>query len=217
MAASDVGGVSAYTEWSTRAMLLGAWAGDYEAAFVGDDDQLRPVPRVEFHHHAGHVRLGGRWADEQMLRDLDVGEALHDEREDLVFALRECVELSGVRSADLRARRELIDEASRHARCEQRVAAGNDTDGLCKLRGVRVLQQKATGPHAERLVDVLVGVEGGQYEYARRGVGATLLEDAASGLQPVHHGHADVHEHHIRSELAGFQDGLLAVFGLANH
>src|SRR6266699_4445921 len=65
-----------------RSMRL-AW--DDEAALVGDDDQLGPVPGVELGEDPGHMRLAGQRADEQPGGDLCVGETAGDQREDLEF------------------------------------------------------------------------------------------------------------------------------------
>jgi hypothetical protein len=51
--------------------LRGAWA--HESGFVGEDDGLGAVAQVEFHQHAGEVRLDGGLADEQRAGDLASG------------------------------------------------------------------------------------------------------------------------------------------------
>jgi hypothetical protein len=58
-------------------------AGDDEAALIGDDHQLGPVPGVELGEDPRHVRLAGQRADEQPGGDLGVGQAASDQREDL--------------------------------------------------------------------------------------------------------------------------------------
>ena len=66
------------------------------------------------------------------------------------------------------------------------------------LRGV--LEQKATGAGSERLVDVLVKVEGREHEHTGRVLAA--IDDPAGRLDAVHVRHANVHEDDIRVELA---------------
>jgi hypothetical protein len=44
-----------------------------------------------------------------------------------------------------------------------------------------------------------------------------FLADGPGGLHAVHHGHQEVHQDHVGSELAGHLQGLLAVLGLAYH
>src|SRR6266567_8319567 len=63
-----------------RSMRL---AGDDQAALVGDDDQLGPVPGVKLGQDPRHVRLASQRADEQPGGDLGVGQAAGDQREDL--------------------------------------------------------------------------------------------------------------------------------------
>ena len=53
-----------------------------------------------------------------------------------------------------------------------------------------VFEEEATGPGAEGGVDIVVGVEGCKHQDPAIGLG----EDDASGCEPVHVGHADVHE-----------------------
>jgi hypothetical protein len=78
----------------------------------------------------------------------------------------------------------------------------------------RVLEQEAARAGAQRSVHVLVEVEGGEHEHARRVF--VSVDDLAGRLDAVHVRHADVHQHHIRIELAGERDRLGAVCGLAD-
>ena len=81
---------------------------------------------------------------------------------------------------------------------EQRVAGGDDPHRLDQPFGGHVLEQEAARTGAERVVDVLVEVEGRQHEDARpvrRGL--RHARELPGGLDPVHAGHADVHQDHV--------------------
>src|SRR4051812_11803656 len=87
-------------------------------------------------------------------------------------------------------RGELGDQPARDAGGEQRVAGGNGLDRLQELARARVLEQEAAGSGAQRAVDVVVEVEGGEHEHASGGevlVGA----DQPGRFETVEHGHAD--------------------------
>ena len=105
------------------------------------------------------------------------------------------------------------DHALRDRGREQRVAAGDDADRGDELLGRVVLEHEAAGAGAERLVDVLVEVEGREDEDPRGGVGG---EDAPGRLEPVELGHADVHQHDGRVEAGGLVDRLEAVARLGD-
>jgi hypothetical protein len=62
------------------------------------------------------------------------------------------------------------------------------------------LSTKALAPAAQRLVDVLVRIEGGQDQHPHIPVG--LLKDPGGRFEAVHLGHADVHEDHVRAMTA---------------
>ena len=66
-----------------------------------------------------------------------------------------------------RAADELLDQAAGDRGGEQRVAGGDDADGLGELLGPDVLEQEAAGAGLHRLVDVLVEVERRQDQDAR--------------------------------------------------
>src|SRR5262249_52914684 len=73
-----------------------------------------------------------------------------------------------------------------------------------------VLEQEATGAGADRVVDVFVEVEGRQHDHSgwvRAG------EDGLGGGEPVHPGHADVQQDHVRVFPRDDGHSLLAVGG----
>jgi len=79
-------------------------------------------------------------------------------------------------------------------RREERFATRDDADGGGDLLGRGVLEHEAARACAERVIDVAVEPERRQYQYTRRG---PFLNDAARRLDPVEHGHADVHQHDV--------------------
>jgi hypothetical protein len=118
---------------------------------------------------------------------------------------------SGGRSG-ARAAGELLDQPPGDGRREQRSAGGHDADRGHELLLGDILEQEAARPRAQRLVDVLVEVEGGEHEHARP-VGH---RDAARGLDAVDARHADVHEHDVGQCLPRARDRLGAVARLAD-
>ena len=118
--------------------------------------------------------------------------------------------MAGATSANSSIRRRVIDGR------EQRLAAGDDADARGELLGRDVLEQEAAGARAQRLVDVLVEVEGGEHQHARRRVVLARVDDAAGRLDAVELGHADVHQHDVGLQPPRHLDRLQAVDGLAD-
>ena len=90
--------------------------------------------------------------------------------ESKVVARRELVEL-GRQRANRRGRpaHELLDDAPRDRGRQQRVAGGDGAHALNELGARRVLEQEAARAGAQRLVDVVVEVEGGEDHHLGRG------------------------------------------------
>ncbi|GGU73782.1 hypothetical protein GCM10010502_26920 [Kitasatospora aureofaciens] len=82
------------------------------------------------------------------------------------------------------------------------------------LGGRGVLEQEAVRPGGERLVHVLVQVEGGERDDPGR-VGE--LAQTAGGGDPVEPGHPDVHQRDVDPVPAGEFDGLQSVDGIGDH
>src|SRR4029453_13195440 len=93
-------------------------------------------------------------------------------------------------------------------------AVGHRAHGNGELLGRDVLEHEAAGAGAQCLVDVLVRVEGGQDQHADVPVG--LGQDPRGRLEAVHIGHADVHEDHVGTVLAGYLDRLAPGPGLGD-
>ena len=77
-----------------------------------------------------------------------------------------------------------------------------------------VLEQEAAGSGAERVVDVLVHVEGRQHHDLR--LGRAVGEEPARRLDAVELRHAHVHQHDVRREPLPFGDRLEPVRGFAD-
>jgi hydrogenase maturation protein HypF len=177
--------------------------GVEEPGLVGEHDRLHAVAEAELGEDVRDVRLHGRLADEELAADLVVREAARDQAEDVELALGQLAEL--LRRGGVRDARELLDHAPRHGGGEERVAARDGADRGEELLGRVVLEHEAAGARAQRLVDVLVEVEGGQDQDARGVVGG---EDAPRRLEPVELRHADVHQDHGGPEARGLVDRL---------
>ena len=137
------------------------------------------------------------------------------ELEDLELARGELVEAARRLGRRRGGARELLDQAPGDRRRQQRLALGHDADPGHELLGRDVLEQEAAGPGAQRLVDVLVEVEGGQHQHPHRAL-AGGGDDPARRLDAVELGHADVHEHDVGLEVVGHRHRLGAVGGLAD-
>jgi len=98
---------------------------------------------------------------------------------------------------------------------EQRVALDCEPHRGDELIRRRRLQQEAAGARAERLVDVLVEVEGREDDDLRRR-GRAVAQDP-SRLEPVQPRHPDVHQHDVGLQVASELDRLGAVARLADH
>ncbi len=88
-------------------------------------------------------------------------------------------------------------------------------DARGELLGRDVLQQEAARARPQRLVDVLVEVEGREHQDAH-GLLAGRGQQPPRGLDPVQLGHPDVHQHDVGPQLARLVDGLEPVAGLAD-
>ena len=169
---------------------------------------------VELGEYARNVCFGGERADHQPARDIGVAESGGDQLEDLALALGELVDLGGG-CLRVRAGGELGNQPPRDRGREQRVAGGDDSDRLQQLVRAGVFEQKGARARAERGVDVLVEVEGGEHEHARLGERRVGAQQPGC-FQAVEDGHADVHQHDVWEGSACEVDGFPAVAGFAD-
>jgi hypothetical protein len=185
-----------------------------EAGVVRGDHRLNTVADAELSQEVRDVRLDRRLADDKARRDLRIGQAAGDQPQDLDLASGERCERTVVRRHPVLRRLEAFEQSTDRGRAEQGVSARDDSDRVDEIGRSDVLEQKGAGAGADRTVDVVVEVEGGQDEDAGRAAGG---DDAPGGLDPVHDRHADVEEEHVRGELLDERHSLLPVFCLAHH
>src|ERR1022692_674575 len=164
------------------------------------------------------MRLHGLLGDHQAGRYLGVGQALSYKPEHLRLAWRERCERRYRRRVRFGAQLgELADEAAGDGRREQRLAGRDDPYRVEEPLGGDVFEQEAAGSGAQRVVDVLVQVEGGQDEDARPiepGAPGGAAE-LPGGLDAIHARHADVHEDDVRAQFAADGHRLGPVAGCA--
>ncbi len=142
------------------------------------------------------------------MRHLLGGGSVRHLLEDLLLAAGE---RGGV--ALLLRRLDLLDEGPGQLRMDHRLALDRQPGGVHELVRGRVLEQVAAHPCLDGLGDRgprLVDRDEDDLGVGRR------LTDCPSGFDPAHPRHPHVHEHHVRSQLAGVLDRLLAAAGLAN-
>ena len=85
---------------------------------------------------------------------------------------------------------------------------------MSELGRRNVLHEEPARTSEHRLIDVLVEVEGGQDQNVHGGWGA--LHQPTGCFEPVHLGHADVHQHDVGEKLQRPLDGLRTVCRLGD-
>ncbi len=146
--------------------------------------------------------LHRRLAEVQRGGDLGVRQAPRHVDQHLALALGELLE-PGRRTARRRAvgpADEVGDEPAGDRRRQERLAGGDDPHGGDQLLGRRVLEQEPAGTCPQRVVDVLVEVEGGEHQHLR-GLLRLGPGQAPGRLDPVEVRHADVHEDDVGHRL----------------
>ena len=109
---------------------------------------------------------------------------------------------------------EAADHSLRHGRRQKGVPGGDRTDCGDQLLWRIVLEDEAAGPGIQRVVDVLVEVEGREDQYPCYRI---AHEDPTCRLESIELGHANVHQNQGRVEAGRLCDGLETVTGLGNH
>ena len=110
---------------------------------------------------------------------------------------------------------EAFDEPAGDAGGEERLSGGDDPHGVEDVLGPGVFEEEPAGAVAQRLVHVVVEVEGGEHDDPRAGE-VRVAGDPPGGLEPVESGHADVHQEHVGPGRLGDGDGVVAVVGFAD-
>jgi len=170
------------------------WARSRASSFPGD---------------TADVRLRRRGTDNEALGDFFVRETGRDERHHLALAFRQRVD-AGHRPPRPQRSCELLDQAPRHARRQQRLAGGDDTDGLEECGRLGVLDEERARAGTQPFEDVFIGLERSQDHEpdARQPRVGRNLPDC---LDAVEVGHPDVHEDDVRPEARGEVDSLAAI------
>ncbi len=86
-------------------------------------------------------------------------------------------------------------------------------DGGQEVLWCDVFEEEAAGAGDERVKHVLVEVEGREHQHPW---GSRHGEELPGGLEPVHHRHADIHQHDVGAGPLAGVDGLSAVAGLGD-
>jgi hypothetical protein len=181
---------------------------------VGVDGDLHPVPQPELGQDAGDVALDGGFAEVEPGSDLGVRQALGHQPDDAELAFAEAPGRTGDRAPGGGAAAEVLDQPPGDRRCEQGLADRHRADGAGQLLAAGVLEQEAARAGLQRVIHVLVQVEGGQHQDPRPAPG---LDQPGGGFDAVHAGHADVHQDHVGVKQPGLGQRLAAVAGLPGH
>src|ERR1700729_2924475 len=183
-------------------------AGRDQPALVREDHGLHWVAESELGEQAGDVGLDRALADEQLGGQLGVALTARQHPQHLALALRQGVQPR----PELRRGRpacELLDDAPRDRRGEQRLAGSHDVHCMQELLGWGVLEQEAAGARPQRLEHVLVTLERGEDHHTT--VQLAVFGNPPRGLESVTVGHLDVHQHDVGPQAPGAGHGLLAV------
>src|SRR5829696_5605906 len=185
-----------------------------EAGLVCQHNRLHPVPQAELRKDAPHVCSDSGLRNVELTGDLRVGQAARHELQHLQLAISQDLELLRPRGRWAGAC-ELGDQAPGDLRGEQSLARGDDTNCRDELLSGVVLEHEAARAGAQRLVDILVEIKGGENEDARLTVRSR--NDPPRCLQTIQVWHADVHEDHVGSESSGGFYRLAAVAGFTDY
>ena len=142
-------------------------------------------------------------ADEEPGRDIRVRHSVGEQLQDLPLAGGEHVVLL------------LAGQERRHQRrVDEALAAGDLLDRAQQGRVRRLFQDVALGARLEAPAEQGALAVGGEDQ--DRGLGHLLL-DLLRRLEPIHPGHADVHDHHLWSAPLDERDRAGTIRGLADH
>ena len=153
--------------------------------------------------------------DTQVVSDGLIGQPAGDARQDLALAGGQVRQgpKPVIAVVDHRGREgEVLDEPAGGGGGHDRVAAVHMVDRGHELLQGGVLEEEAAGARPDRLVGVLVEVEGGQDNDS--GAAGAAPGDGARRLDPVHSRHAHVHEDDIRLDPLDQVDGGASVLRL---
>jgi len=100
---------------------------------------------------------------------------------------------------------------------QQRLPVRDDPDRVDEFGGGGVLEQETTRAGPQRVIDILVKVEGREHQHPQAGFAVGAGQQLTGGGQPVQHRHPHVHQHHVGVEPPGLADRLGAIGYLAYH
>src|SRR5579884_130930 len=201
-------------DFASSVRLISA-AGRDQARLVGEDHRLDAVAQAELGQEVGDVGLDRRLADVEALGDLGVRQAPGQLAQHLQLTAGELLgQLVEGRPPGARTgvAGELVEQAPGHPRLDEGVTPSHRPHPRHQVVGGHVLQQEAAGAGPNRVEQVLVEIEGGEDEDP--GVGHP--GQAPGGLDPVHPGHAHVHQHDVGGQPPGQFDRLVAIGGLTD-
>lgn len=193
-------------------MILYVDQGEKAASgrLLGEDGRLDAAGEPELAEDAADVRLGGRLGHGEAGRDLPVGQPLAEAPEHLPLARRQLVQARRIRGRGGPGR-EGADEPPGDLRGDDPLPRRHGPHGVHQPVGVDVLEQEPGGPRPQGAEHVLVHVE------RRQDQDVGEARDLPGGGDAVQAGHAHVHEHHVRAQLAGQLHRPRPVGGLPDH
>ena len=157
-----------------------------------------------------------------------IGQSAGDARQDLALASGQVLQgpKPVITVVDHRGwEGEVLDESAGGGGSHDRVAGVHMVDRSHELLQGGVLEEEAAGARPDRLIGVLIEVEGGQDDHPR--AAGSALDDGARRVNPVHPRHAHVHEDDVRldpldqvdggASVPCFPDDFDALLGLQQH
>src|SRR5271169_6551566 len=168
-----------------------------------DRDRVRAGVSLELREDMPHVALHRLLADEELRGHVGVGHAVGEKLEDLPLPPGEHVILV------------LAGEEGRHqGRVDVALAAGDLLDRPQQRLVRRLLEDVALRARLEAAAEEAALAVRREDQHCRL---RHLLRQDLRRLEPVHPGHADVHDHHVGPAALRERDGALAVARLADH
>ncbi len=145
----------------------------------------------------------------QPLGDLGIGQPIGQQTEHFQLPFAEIGPDGAVLRACARLG-QLLEQFSGHAGVHIGAALDRAADGGNQILARRILEQIAVGPGTDGVKDPAVVIVGGQHQHTRL---RKTFTDTARGLDAVHDGHAQIHEHQVRRKLLDQIDSLRTVMG----
>ena len=188
----------------------GADSAVREALLRGVGGGLAAAVEAQLREDVAHVVARRVLADDELRRDLFVRRALGNEGQHFALARRQVVPVvAGALHAD-----ELLDDALRDLRVEQRFSACHRPQRLEQPRAGDVLQHVSCRARQQRGDDRFLLGERRQHQHLRR---RQLAAHLAAGRDAVHAVHPHVHQHDVRLVRTRLLDRVSAVRRFGDH